>query len=41
MYVQGVANIKAIEMLQKLAGPEANISDTQISRCAEKLDDGC
>ena len=40
MYVQGVSTRKVIEVLQKLVGPEVNISSTQISRCAEKLDAG-
>ena len=40
MYVQGVSTRKVIEVLQKLVGPEVNISSTQISRCAEKLDVG-
>jgi putative transposase len=40
MYVQGVSTRKVIEVLQKLVGPEVNISSTQISRCTEKLDEG-
>lgn len=40
MYVQGVSTRKVIEVLQKLVGPEVNISSTQVSRCAEKLDEG-
>lgn len=40
MYVQGVSTRKVIEVLQKLVGPEVNISSTQISRCAQQLDEG-
>jgi putative transposase len=40
MYVQGVSTRKVIEVLQKLVGPEVNISSTQISRCAAQLDEG-
>lgn len=32
MYVQGVSGRKVITVLQKLVGPEVNISSTQISR---------
>lgn len=39
MYVQGVSTRKVIEVLQKLVGPEVSISSTQISRCAQKLDE--
>ena len=40
MYVQGVSGRKVIHVLQKLVGPEINISSTQISRCVAKLDEG-
>lgn len=40
MYVQGVSTRKVIEVLQKLVGPDVNISSTQISRCAAQLDTG-
>ena len=40
MYVQGVSTRKVITVLQKLVGPEISISSTQISRCAERLDEG-
>jgi putative transposase len=40
MYVQGVSTRKVIEVLQKLVGPEVDISSTQISRCTAKLDEG-
>jgi len=40
MYVQGVSTRKVIEVLQKLVGPQVNISSTQISRCAANLDAG-
>ena len=40
MYVQGVSGRKVITLLQKLIGPEINISSTQISRCVTKLDEG-
>jgi len=40
MYVQGVSTRKVITVLQKLLGPEINISSTQISRCTALLDDG-
>ena len=40
MYVQGVSGRKIITVLQKLVGPEINISSTQISRCVAKLDEG-
>ena len=40
MYVQGVSGRKVITVLQKLVGPEINISSTQISRCVAKLDEG-
>jgi transposase-like protein len=38
MYVQGVSTRQVIEVLQKLVGPEVSISSSQVSRCAEKLD---
>jgi putative transposase len=38
--VQGVSGRKVITVLQKLVGPEINISSTQISRCVAKLDEG-
>lgn len=40
MYVQGVSTRKVITVLQALVGPEINISSTQISRCAQQLDEG-
>lgn len=40
MYVQGVSTRNVVTVLQKLVGPEINISSTQISRCAALLDDG-
>ncbi len=40
MYVQGVSGRKVITVLQKLVGPEINLSSTQISRCVAKLDEG-
>ena len=40
MYVQGVSTRQVIEVLQKLVGPEVSISSSQVSRCAEKLDQG-
>lgn len=40
MYVQGVSTRKVITVLQKLVGPEINISSTQISRCTTLLDEG-
>jgi putative transposase len=40
MYVQGVSGRKVIHVLQKLVGPEINLSSTQISRCVAKLDEG-
>jgi transposase-like protein len=40
MYVQGVCTRKVITILQKLVGPEINISSTQISRCTAQLDEG-
>lgn len=40
MYVQGVSTRKVITILQKLVGPEINISSTQISRCTAQLDEG-
>lgn len=40
MYVQGVSTRKVIEVLQKLVGPAVSVSSTQISRCAQKLDEG-
>ena len=40
MYVQGVSGRKVITVLQKLVGPEINISSTQISRCVAKLEEG-
>jgi putative transposase len=40
MYVQGISTRKVIEVLQKPVGSEVSIASTQISRCAEKLDQG-
>lgn len=40
MYVQGVSTRKVIEVLQRLVGPEVSISSTQVSRAAERLDEG-
>jgi putative transposase len=40
MYVQGVSTRKVIKALQKLLCLELSISFTQISRCAQKLDEG-
>ena len=40
MYVQGVSTRKVITVLQKLVGPEVSLSSTQVSRCAQALDEG-
>jgi putative transposase len=40
MYVQGVSTRKVITVLQALLGPEVEISSTQVSRAAERLDAG-
>lgn len=40
MYVQGVSTRNVNTVLQKLVGPEINISSTQISRCTAMLDVG-
>jgi transposase-like protein len=40
MYVQGVSTRKVISVLQKLLGDDISISSTQVSRCAEALDEG-
>lgn len=39
MYVQGVSTRKVITVLQKLLGPDISISSTQVSRCAQALDE--
>lgn len=40
MYVQGVSTRNVITVLQKLVGPEVNITSSQISRCTKLLDEG-
>lgn len=40
MYVQGVSTRNVITVLQKLVGPDVSISSTQVSRAAQKLDEG-
>ena len=40
MYVQGVSTRRVIEVLQHLLGPDISLSSTQVSRAAQKLDEG-
>jgi len=40
MYVQGVSTRRVIEVLQHLLGPEISLSSAQVSRAAQKLDEG-
>lgn len=40
MYVQGVSTRRVIDVLQRLLGPEIALSSAQVSRAAQKLDEG-
>ena len=40
MYVQGVSTRRVIEVLQRLVGPDLELSHMQVSRAAAKLDEG-